>query len=124
MKRLLASVRERTESSGGYAFNLKTAVALGLQFGAAFTFSHSIDDASDFFDNASGPALPQDGFRVTRWFAHLDANCSQMAEYPLWGSTSELPAGVTRTGRTSSIRRAYRPSAALTTTPGNFRPWS
>lgn len=33
-----------------------------LQFGAAYTWSHVIDEASDLFDLASGPALPQDSF--------------------------------------------------------------
>src|ERR1019366_4777206 len=58
------------------------------------------------------------------WNSSPPKSTTQMAEYPLWRSTSELPVGVTRTGRTPSTRRAYRPSAALTTTPGNFRPWS
>jgi hypothetical protein len=34
-----------------------------LQFGTAFTYSHSIDDASDFFDTAGSFALPQNSFR-------------------------------------------------------------
>lgn len=33
----------------------------GLHFGAAFTYAHSIDDASDFFDLAGSYALPQNG---------------------------------------------------------------
>jgi hypothetical protein len=35
----------------------------GIQFGSAFTWSHAIDDASDFFDSAGTPALPQDSLR-------------------------------------------------------------
>jgi hypothetical protein len=34
-----------------------------LLVGSAFTYSHSIDDASDFFDNAGAPALPQNSLR-------------------------------------------------------------
>jgi hypothetical protein len=32
----------------------------GVQFSSAFTYSHSIDNASDFFDNEGSFALPQD----------------------------------------------------------------
>jgi hypothetical protein len=35
----------------------------GLQFGWAFTYSHAIDDASDFFDTSGAFALPQNSRR-------------------------------------------------------------
>lgn len=35
----------------------------GPQLRSAFTWSHAIDDASDFFDLANGAALPQNSFR-------------------------------------------------------------
>ena len=38
---------------------LRRRYAHGLQFGASFTWSHSIDDSSDFFDSAGSFALPQ-----------------------------------------------------------------
>jgi len=41
---------------------LRGGVPRGLQFNVAFTYAHSIDDASDFFDTAGTPALPQDSF--------------------------------------------------------------
>jgi hypothetical protein len=38
----------------------------GVIFGSALTYSHSIDDASDFFDNAGAFALPQDSLDLSQ----------------------------------------------------------
>ena len=39
---------------------IKRRFTSGVQFGGAFTYSHAIDNASDFFDLAGAYALPQD----------------------------------------------------------------
>ena len=59
--RLSRSTLESTASSSYHSLQADirgTHQQLGLTYGAAFTWSHSIDDASDFFDLAGGPALP------------------------------------------------------------------
>jgi hypothetical protein len=56
----------------------------GLGYGAAFTWSHSIDTASDFFDNAGAPALPQDNLRSSeRGSSNFDARL-RFAGHFLW----------------------------------------
>jgi len=56
------------ESTANSSYNslqlqLRSRPGRSYQFGSAFTWSHSLDDASDFFDTANGPALPQDSFQ-------------------------------------------------------------
>jgi hypothetical protein len=61
----------------------------GLQFGAAFTYSHAIDDASDFFDTAGSFALPQNsGARSERGSASFDVRLRGAVyfDWPLGGS--------------------------------------
>ncbi len=41
---------------------LNKRLSYGIQFTMAYTWSHAIDEVSDLFDLASGPALPQDSF--------------------------------------------------------------
>ena len=55
-----------------------------LQLGAAFTYSHSIDDASDFFDNAGAFALPQSSVhRSERGAANFDSRFRMVANF-IW----------------------------------------
>jgi hypothetical protein len=39
----------------------------GLRMGSAFTWSHALDDGSDFFDTASSFAFPQDPLHPSEW---------------------------------------------------------
>jgi hypothetical protein len=56
----------------------------GLSYGAAFTWSNSIDTASDFFDNAGAPALPQDSlYPSERGPSNFDARL-RLAGHFLW----------------------------------------
>src|ERR1022692_2466903 len=59
------------ESSASSKYNSLQLQARGRvkswQFGAAFTWSHAEDDASDFFDTANTFALPQDGLHRSEW---------------------------------------------------------
>jgi hypothetical protein len=64
----LAIPRTLFESSGTSTYNslqaeLRKRYNRHLQFGTAFTYSHSIDDASDYLDLAGAYALPQDSFQ-------------------------------------------------------------
>ncbi|MBZ5586889.1 MAG: hypothetical protein LAQ30_32825, partial [Acidobacteriia bacterium] len=60
----------------------------GLGYGAAFTWSHSIDNASDFFDTAGAPALPQDNLRNSeRGSSGFDSRL-RLAGHFIW----EIPA--------------------------------
>ena len=62
----------------------------GIQFTAAYTWSHAIDDVSDIFDVAGAPALPQDShnLRAERGDSNFDARQrltgSFVWELPLW----------------------------------------
>jgi hypothetical protein len=61
----------------------------GFQGGAAFTWSHALDDASDFFDTANGPALPQDSFHRTEYAsADFDAR-KRVALYGTWQTSAQ-----------------------------------
>lgn len=66
----------------------------GLSFGAAFTYSHAIDDASDFFDTSGSFALPQDSSqRSERGSSSYDARLRAAAYFlwePRWGSQNWL----------------------------------
>jgi hypothetical protein len=42
---------------------LRGRIGRSLQVVSSFTYSHAIDDASDFFDTFGSPALPQNSFR-------------------------------------------------------------
>ncbi|MEK6406337.1 MAG: TonB-dependent receptor [Acidobacteriota bacterium] len=76
---LFAISRTFFESSASSTYNsLQTEVRKrlrrGLQFSSALTYSHTIDDASDFFDNAGAFALPQSSPRGSeRASANFDA---------------------------------------------------
>jgi hypothetical protein len=62
-----------------------------VQFGAAFTWSHALDDASDFFDTANGPALPQDSFHRSEYAsADFDARL-RTALYAVWQTPARAP---------------------------------
>lgn len=82
------------ESSGHSTYNslqveLRKRYGKGrLMFGSAFTYSHSIDDASDFMDTAGAFALPQNSLRRSerassnfdvrlRWVTHFVWNLPQ-----------------------------------------------
>lgn len=55
-----------TEGSSTYhslQIELHKRFSSGLQFASAFTYSHAIDDGSDFFDNAGSFALPQNSIQ-------------------------------------------------------------
>jgi hypothetical protein len=66
------------ESSASSTFNsfqiqIQKQYEKHFQFGNAFTYSHTMDDASDFFDNAGAFALPQNSFeRSERGSANFD----------------------------------------------------
>jgi hypothetical protein len=51
------------------------------QLGAAFTWSHSIDDASEFFDTAGSPALPQDSFSPSE---RASSNFDERVRLPIY----------------------------------------
>jgi hypothetical protein len=57
----------------------------GVQFGAAFTYSHAIDDVSDLFDLGGAFVLPQDSFnlRAERASANFDARFRTVA-HVIW----------------------------------------
>ena len=82
---------------------------LGLTYGAAFTWSHSIDDASDFFAIAGSPALPQNGDqRSERGSSSFDSRL-RFANHFVW----ELPFG-TR----SRLLRGWQISGILSAQTG------
>jgi hypothetical protein len=57
----------------------------GVQWGAAFTYAHAIDDASDLFDTGGAFALPQDSFnlRAERASAGFDSRFRAVA-HVIW----------------------------------------
>lgn len=59
------TVFESLSSSRYHSLQLDLRGTIGkyLQIGSAFTYSHAIDDASDFFDLAGSFALPQNSFQ-------------------------------------------------------------
>lgn len=79
--------RTRFESSGSSIYNsiqleLRRRYVDRFQLGSALTYSHSLDNASDFFDNAGAFALPQNSLRNSekapsnfdvrwRWVTHF-----------------------------------------------------
>lgn len=55
-----------------------------LRFGSAFTYSHTIDDASDFFDNAGAFALPQNSVRMSeRASSNFDVRLRSVTHFVL-----------------------------------------
>jgi hypothetical protein len=68
ISRSFVVARSLYESSARSSYNslqaeFRKRYSHGVLFGSAFTYSHSIDDASDFFDTAGAFALPQDSVR-------------------------------------------------------------
>ena len=59
LRRLYSKAR-RLRAITRSSWNFERATKRGLEFGTAATYSHSIDDSSDFFDTAGAFALPQD----------------------------------------------------------------
>jgi hypothetical protein len=57
----------------------------GVQWGAAFTYAHAIDDVSDIFDVGGASVLPQDSFnlRAERASANFDAGIRSVMHW-LW----------------------------------------
>src|SRR5262249_32527069 len=55
-------VIESSASSNYHSLQLsiKKRLSSGLQFGSSYTYSHAIDEVSDFFDTAGNFNLPQD----------------------------------------------------------------
>jgi len=60
----------------------------GLLYGSALTYSHAIDDVSDFFDSSAGPVLPQNSLRRSeRGSASFDSRI-RLVSHLVW----DLPA--------------------------------
>lgn len=81
---------EQIESSAASTYHslqldLRRRYARGVQFGAAFTYSHAIDDASDLFDTRGAYALPQDSrnLRAERASASFDSRYRAVA-HGIW----------------------------------------
>ena len=77
---------EGTASSSYHSVqaDLRRRYSSGIQFGSAFTYSHSIDDASDFFDLAGAFALPQNSVsRSERGSSNYDARL-RLAVHLAW----------------------------------------
>jgi hypothetical protein len=77
----------QTSSSSTYhslQLQVRKAYSGGLLFGSAFTYSHTIDDASDFFDTAGSYALPQNNlYPSERASSNFDVRL-RIAAYGLW----------------------------------------
>ena len=77
------------EGTGNSAYNsfqaeVRKSYSSGVQFGAAFTWSHTIDDVSDFFATAGAYALPQDSLhRSERGSSSFDARL-RLAVHAVW----------------------------------------
>jgi hypothetical protein len=75
------------ESSGRSNYNslqveLRKRYSGGLQFGTALTYSHAVDDVSDFFDMAGAFALPQNSLqRSERADANFDVRLRSVTHF-------------------------------------------
>jgi len=90
---LTRTLLQSTADSGynSLQLQLRSRPHWNLQFGSAFTWSHSIDNASDFFDTANGPALAQDSFNSSeRASSDFDAR-HRLALYFLWTTPDAAP---------------------------------
>jgi hypothetical protein len=111
------SVIEADANSNYHSFQatLSKRLSRGLQFTTAYTWSHAIDEVSDFFELASGPALPQDSFdrRAERASASFDIRHSfvysvvwdfSLAKRGKWFSGWQVASiGAFRTGQPFSL---------------------
>ncbi|HZN11327.1 MAG TPA: hypothetical protein VFC61_06610, partial [Blastocatellia bacterium] len=91
----------------------------GLQFTAAYTWSHAIDEVSDIFDLAGARTLPQDSFdrSAERGDANFDLRHRFVASFiwdlPLWAQSRLLGGwqlagiGTLQTGQPFTIFAAY-----------------
>jgi hypothetical protein len=83
----LAVSRTFYESSAASSYNslqieLRKHYEHGLQFRTAFTYSHAIDEVSDFFDTAGAFALPQDSRqRSERGSANFDVRLRSVTHF-------------------------------------------
>jgi len=83
----LAIARTFYESSGMSRYDslqveFRKQYAGRFQFGTAFTYSHSIDDASDFFDTAGAFALPQNSLvRSERASSNFDIRMRSVTHF-------------------------------------------
>jgi hypothetical protein len=83
---LARELYEGTANSSYHSFQAQLQKTGGgrLLYGAALTWAHAIDDASDFFDSAGVPALPQDSLhRSERGSSAFDSRL-RSAGYFLW----------------------------------------
>ena len=97
----LTIARTFYESSGMSTYHslqaeFRRRYARNFQFGTAFTYSHAIDDVSDFFDTAGAFALPQNSLqRSERASSNFDVRLRSVThfvkDFPrdlfFWGST-------------------------------------
>jgi hypothetical protein len=75
----------------------------GLEFGSSFTWSHAIDNASDFFDSAGDYALPQDSLQPSeRASSNYDIRLMWVTHF-VWNIPSVLPTAVFRDWQISGI---------------------
>jgi hypothetical protein len=94
-----AIARTLFESSAQSTYNslqleLRKRYSRGRQFGSAFTYSHAIDDVSDFFDMAGAFALPQNSLqRSERADANFDVRLRSVTYFVL-GIPTFLRAGL------------------------------
>lgn len=90
----------------------------GLLVGSAFTYSHAIDDASDFFDNAGAFALPQDSVSRSerassnfdarlRWVTHFISDVPREVFGPVLGRFQLGGVLTAQTGQPYTVNSAF-----------------
>jgi hypothetical protein len=103
-KARLAIARTFYESTASSNYNslqieLRKNYAHRFQFRTAFTYSHAIDDVSDFFDTAGAFALPQNSLeRLERASANFDVRFRSVTHFVKDFSKDLLFGGPTRLG--------------------------
>ncbi len=102
----------------GGSVALQRRLKAGLQFGAAFTYSKTIDEGSGV--TSGGDELPQSQRGIYAWDMHLKRGLSSYDTRKVFSANGswELPFGANLTGAAGSIARGWQVNAVITFSDG------
>jgi hypothetical protein len=129
---------DATSSFQSLQFELRKHYSRGLAFGTSFTWAHSLDTASDFFDTAGAYALPQDNANgsaiLERASSNFDIRLRSVTHAlwdisprrtGFWGGWQLTAIGVAQTGQPFTVNLEIDRNADgfLTDRPDNLNGW-